>query len=111
MRRFYRLVSQRDPPLEDLFSLIETGHPPYDHPELQRRAEEVSVWDSLAAVMRVRKKRPHLGYVAILEIPEEVALTRGRRGHWGIPRGTGAEQIERWIVEVIQVPSTRRGDE
>lgn len=109
-RRFYRLVSAKDPPLRDFRSLIGSGHPPYDDPELQRRAEEVSIWDNIAAMFRLRQKMPHLPYAAVIEIPESVELTRGKRGHWGIPKGIRADQIKRWVIGVIEVPwpSTER---
>jgi len=32
VRRFYRLVSRKDPPLNEFHSLIESGHLPYDDP-------------------------------------------------------------------------------
>ena len=84
--------------------MFESGHAPYDDPAVQRRAEEVSVWDSLAAIVRLKRKKPHLRYIAILEIPEHVELTHGKRGHRGIPKSIGAEQIRGWVVDVVELP-------
>lgn len=107
MRRFYRLVTQKDPPDRDFFSLIAMGHRPYVDADLQRRAEEVSVWDNVdAALDLARRKRSHR-FVAVLEIPEDVRLTAGKRGHWGIPKSAGPTRIREWVVEVRDVPLSR----
>jgi len=102
-RRFYRLVHDDHPPIADFQSPAEAGRH-YDDSAVQQRAEEVSVWDSLAAATRLAAKKPTLRYVAVLEIPKHVELRPGKRGHWGVPKGTGAEQIKGWVVEVLRLP-------
>jgi hypothetical protein len=102
--RFYRLVSRKDPLPDDFRSQAARGRV-YADPEVQRRAEEVSVWDSLERAMHLARKKPQLGYIAILQIPEDVQLRPGKRGHWGIPRSIPVEEIMRWIADVVPVPS------
>ena len=98
-RRFYRLVSRPDPDADDFLSPAEAGRR-YDVPAVQERAEEVSVWDSVEAARRLALKKPALRYIATLEIPAHIQLRPGKRGHWGIPKGTGAERIRGWVVGV-----------
>ena len=98
-RRFYRLVSAAEPPVHDFMPLAASGRR-FGDPDVQRRAEEVSIWDSLEAAVKVRARRPELRFIAVLEVPPNVALTRGRGGHWGIPRGKSAEEIRTWVIEV-----------
>lgn len=57
VRRVYRLVSEGDPQVQDFLSQAEEGRR-YDDPEVQRRAEEVSVWDTLERAVRLASKRP-----------------------------------------------------
>ena len=47
---------------------------------------------------------PSCTHVAVLEIPLYVELRPGKRGHWGVPNGTGAERIKGWVVEVLRLP-------
>ena len=100
MPRFYRIVTEPDPPLRDFRSHADRGHV-FPDLELQHRAEEVSIWDDLARVRQLARGKPWLDrHVAILEIPSGVELHPGRRGHWGI-RGARPEQIKGWVVEVV----------
>ena len=57
-----------EPPLDDFRSQADQGRV-YDDEEVQRRAEEVSVWDSLERAARLGRKRPRLAYVAVLDVP------------------------------------------
>ena len=77
-RRFYRLVHDDHPPIADFQSPAEAGRH-YDDSAVQQRAEEVSVW--------------------------VISVT----GAWVIhvnadTKGTGAEQIKGWVVEVLRLP-------
>lgn len=92
-------MSGPDPSLADFLSPAETGRR-YGDPAVQQRAEEVSVWDTGEAAARLAMKKPLLPYIAVLEIPAHVELRPGKRGHWGIPKGTGAERIKGWVVAV-----------
>ena len=102
-RRVYRLVSELDPPESD-FRAQSEERPPYADPELQRRAEEVSVWDRFERAEDLARKRPGLRFVAVLEVPRDVRLRPGKRGHWGIPKGIAPDEIKRWVVEVVALP-------
>ncbi len=93
-----------EPPLDDFRSQAEQGRV-YDDAEVQRRAEEVSVWDSLERAARLGRKRPRLAYVAVLDVPADVPLRPGKRGHWGIPKEFSADEIRRWIADVVALPS------
>lgn len=96
-------MSDQDPPIADFVSPAEEGRR-YDDPAVQQRAEEISVWDSPAAALRLAAKKPALRYIAVLEIPTHIKLREGKRGHWGIPKGTGAEHVKSWVVEVRPLP-------
>jgi hypothetical protein len=72
---------------------------------VQRRAEEVSVWDSFDRATQLMRKKPRLRYVAVLEIPADVRLRPGRPGHWGIPKDIPAEEIRGWVTDVVALPS------
>lgn len=105
-RRFYRLVSRPDPHTTDFLSPAEAGRH-YDVPAVQERAEEVSVWDTVEAARRLALKKPALRYIATLEIPAHIDLRPGKRGHWGIPKGTGADRIKGWVVGVSATTMTQ----
>lgn len=96
-------MSDQDPPSADFVSPAGAGRH-YDEPSVQQRAEEISVWDSRAAAIRLAAKKPALRYVAVLEIPADIKLREGKRGHWGIPKGTEAEHVRSWVVEVMPLP-------
>lgn len=96
-------MSDQDPPIADFASAAEVGRR-YEDPAVQQRAAEISVWDSLSAAVQLAARKPALRYVAVLEIPMHIQLRPGRRGHWGIPKDTGAERIKGWIVEVLPLP-------
>lgn len=85
-RRFYRLVSAAEPPVHDFIPLAATGRQ-FRDPDVQRRAEEVSVWETLDAAVKVRARKPELRFVAVLEVPPNVALIRGRGGSLGHSEG------------------------
>jgi hypothetical protein len=92
-------VRAAGPPVHDFIPLAASGRR-FRDPDVQRRAEEVSVWETLEAAVRVRARKPELRFVAVLEVPPNVVLTQGRGGHWGIPRGRSAEEIRSWVIEV-----------
>lgn len=99
-RRFYRLVTAPDPPLSDFLTYAAQGRIFPDR-EVQRRAEELSVWDSFERVRRLSMQKPSLGrFVAVLDIPPDVPLSGGRRGHWGI-RDAPPERVKMWVVKVV----------
>ncbi len=104
-RRFYRLVSRPDPDAADFLSPAEVGRR-YDVPAVQERAEDVSVWDTVEAARSLSLKKPTVPYIATLEIPADIELRPGKRGHWGIPKGTGAARIKGWVVGVSAVTMT-----
>ena len=39
------------------------------------------------------------------EVDLEAEVRSRKRGHWGIPKEFSAEEIRRWIVDVVALPS------
>jgi len=96
-------VSAIDPPLADFLSAAEVGRH-YADPAVEQRAAEVSVWDSKEAAEALAQKKIAMRFLAVLDIPAEIGMRRGKRGHWGIAAGTGAAVIRGWVAEVRRIP-------
>jgi hypothetical protein len=103
-------VTAKDPPLDDFVSHAALGIQ-FEDEEARRRAEEVSVWDSVTRAARLARKKPGYRFVAALEIPTEIDLRRGKHGHWAIPRYVDAAEIKGWVAEVVEVVFVWKNDE
>ena len=93
-RRFYRLVRNNPPSLEDFLSYAALGiRVDADDPETRRLSRGISVQATEAQARRRHRQLPHLGSaIAILEVPvggpiryERTTRTPGHHTLWGPP--------------------------
>jgi hypothetical protein len=85
--RFYRIVKANPPTQRDFLSYRAQGKTPPDDPELARRWEGLSAYESLRLAYRRARNRPQLGrFVAVLDVREGGPLRYERTGegagHW-----------------------------
>ena len=104
-RRFYRLVRNNPPSLEDFLSYAALGiRVGADDPETRRLSRGISVQVTEAQARRRRRQLPKLGdAIAVLEIPvggpihyERTTRTPGHHTLWGPP-----SVLLRCVVTVI----------
>jgi hypothetical protein len=94
----YRATRNNPPTEEDMKSHWDLGkRPPRPRDEASYR--EVSVFDTLEAAARKARARRLGDYIARLEVPDEVAMTRSPSGHVGLS-GTNPAQLLGYVQHV-----------
>lgn len=108
-RRFYYLVKTDAPTVEQFRSYYARGlMPPITKGSAIERYKSVSLWETpeQARACAARMKREHFGFIAILDIPEDVPVVRRGRheGHHEIHQDIAPpERLHGWLAGIMPV--------